>query len=101
VYVLVPDVVGVCADEPEVDCAPVHAPDAVQDVAFVDDQVMVDELPRLTFGWLNVSATVGADVVTTGTAGVAGVDDPPPHPATVIVMENNKAIFFLFISALL
>jgi hypothetical protein len=49
---------------PLVACAPDHAPDAMQDVALVDDQVSVELLPLETELGLALSATEGAGAVT-------------------------------------
>jgi len=70
----------------------------VQDVEFVDDHVIVDDLPKLTFDWLNVSVTVGAGV--TGVVGVFGVDGaegpppPPPHPVNIMSAAIASIPFF-------
>jgi hypothetical protein len=54
---------GVFAD-PLVASAPLHPPEAVQDVAFVDDQVSADALPLATVLGFADSVMVGAGVVT-------------------------------------
>jgi hypothetical protein len=65
---------------PPVDCAPLQAPDAVQAVALVEDQVSVVVPPVVTLVGLALSETVGA------AAGGGGVDkggalvDPPEFP---------------------
>jgi hypothetical protein len=84
---------------PEIACVPDHAPDAVQDVAFVDDHVIVDDVPRLTFDWLRDNVTVGAGVATGAGVTVTGVDvpPPPPHPAKLANALNKTANSFLFI----
>jgi hypothetical protein len=43
--------------------APVHAPEAVQPVALIDDQVSVEDAPIATDAGLAASDTVGADEV--------------------------------------
>jgi hypothetical protein len=45
-------------------CVPVHPPEAVQDVAFVEDQVSADVAPLFTVVGLADKVTVGADDVT-------------------------------------
>lgn len=90
-----PDDVGDCADDPEIAWVPDHAPDAVHEVAFVDDHVTVDDFPRLTFGWLNASVTVGAGVVTAGGIDVAGVDVPPPHAVSASAINPAPIDFFI------
>ena len=62
--------------EPEVACAPLHAPEAVQPEASVDDQVSVLLAPGLTLAGLVASDTVGAGVV------AVPLVDPPPHAAS-------------------
>lgn len=58
---------------------PLHPPDAVHEVAFVDDQVRVVDSPACTLVGYALSVTVG---------GLGGGEDvepplpPPPHPAT-------------------
>jgi hypothetical protein len=54
---------GVFAD-PLVASAPLQPPEAVQDVAFVDDQVSADALPLATVLGFADSVMVGAGVVT-------------------------------------
>ena len=56
--------VNVC--EPEVALVPDHPPEALQEEAFVELQVTVEELPQVTDVGLAVMVTVGA-----GAAGVA------------------------------
>jgi hypothetical protein len=43
---------------------PVHPPEAVQDVAFVEDQVSADVAPLFTVVGLADKVTIGADDVT-------------------------------------
>ncbi len=51
-------------DEPLVALAPDHAPEAVHEVALVDDHVSVELAPLATVLGLAVSLTVGAGGVT-------------------------------------
>ena len=60
---------------PEVALVPDQPPEAVQDVAFVEDQVSVDDPPLATDGGLAASDTVG-----TGGGGGAELSVPPPPP---------------------
>jgi len=60
---------------PEVALAPDQAPDAEQEVAFVDDQVSVESEPIITEVGSAEKLTLGA-----GTVGVVGVEPPPPPP---------------------
>jgi len=66
-----------------VDCEPLtalppdHAPEAVQEVALVEDQVNVELLPLATVLGLAVKLTVGAGDVTDT---VADCDALPPAP---------------------
>jgi hypothetical protein len=68
--------------DPLIAWAPLHAPDAVQEVALVEDQVRVDVPPWATLDGLAVSDTLGgaADTVT-----VADCDAEPPAPVQVRV----------------
>jgi hypothetical protein len=70
---------------PEVALLPVHAPDAVQEVALVDDQVSVEDAPLATEVGFAASETVG-------TGGGGGMPDTmtvtevlalPPEPVQV------------------
>ena len=60
---------------PEVALAPDQAPDAEQEVAFVDDQVSVESEPIITEVGSAEKLTLGA-----GTDGFVGVEPPPPPP---------------------
>jgi hypothetical protein len=59
---------------------PLHAPEAVQEVALLEDQVKVEPLPLVTLVGFALMATLGgvADTVT-----VADCDAEPPGPAQV------------------
>lgn len=74
---------------PEGGRAPDHAPLAVQDEAFVDDQASVAEPPLSTLAGLALSETLGA----TGNAGVTSIitdrDSVPPLPE----QANVKRLF--------
>jgi hypothetical protein len=63
---------------PPVDCAPLQAPDAVQAVALVEDQVSVEVPPVLTLVGLALNDTVGADAGGVDEGGV--LEDPPEFP---------------------
>ena len=67
---------------PLVGFTPLHAPPAEQPVAFVDDQVRVVELPRITVDDARVSVTVGPEAFT---ATVAAPFADPPSPVHVNV----------------
>jgi hypothetical protein len=67
---------------PEVVLVPVHAPEATQDVASVDDQVRVEELPLATDVGLAVRDTVGTGGVTVTVAEALPV---PPAPVQASV----------------
>jgi hypothetical protein len=68
--------------EPLTDLAPDQPPEAVQDVAFVADQVRVELLPLITELGLAVSIIVGARDFTDTVADCAAV---PPAPVQVKV----------------
>jgi hypothetical protein len=57
---------------PEVVVVPDHAPEREQEVAFVDDQVSIEELPLATDAGFAVIDTVGAGVGPGELANVAG-----------------------------
>ena len=61
---------------------PLHAPEAVQEVAWVEDQVKVEPLPLVTLVGFALMETLGgvADTVT-----VADCDAEPPGPVHVSV----------------
>jgi len=66
------------ASLPEVALVPDQPPDAVHDVAFVEDHVRVEEVPLFTESGLAVRETVGAGVAVTVT--VADAFCVPPAP---------------------
>ena len=76
------------ADRTPVDCEPLdallplHAPDAIQAVAFAADQVRVDALPLMTELGLALKLTVGAGAFTDTVADCAAL---PPVPVQVRV----------------
>ena len=63
---------------PEVALLPDHAPEAVQEVALVDDQVSVEDAPLATEVGLAVSDTVGGGALATVT--VVEALALPPEP---------------------
>lgn len=76
---------------------PLQPPDAVQEVALVDDQLSVEALPLETLVGLAASVTGGAGAgagVGAGVPPVAGVGAtccPPPHAvSTKAVMSNQR-----------
>jgi hypothetical protein len=66
---------------PLVDIAPLQPPEAVQEVALVDDHVKVDAPPLLTVLGLAERVTTGADWVTETVADCVAL---PPVPVHVI-----------------
>ena len=64
---------------PEVALLPDHAPEAVQEVALVDDQVSVEDPPLATDVGFAVSDTVGTGNTVTVTEALA----LPPEPVQV------------------
>ena len=60
---------------PDVGLVPNQAPEAVQEVASVEDQVRMESLPLATDGGSAASDTVG-----TGGGGAGGAEPPPPPP---------------------
>lgn len=65
--------------EPLVALEPDHAPEAVQAVAFVDDQVSDEALPRVIELGLARRLTVGADSLTDTVAVCAALPPGPVH----------------------
>lgn len=68
--------------EPLVDSLPLQPPEAVQEVAFVDDQDNVEALPLATVVGLALRVTVGVGEVTVTVADCAAL---PPVPVQVSV----------------
>jgi hypothetical protein len=64
---------------PEVALPPDHAPEAVQEVALLDDQVSVEDPPLATDVGLAVSVTMGTGSTVTITEALA----LPPEPVQV------------------
>ena len=73
--------------EPDVERAPLQPPDAVQPVAFVDDQVSVAASPLATLVGVAVSVTVGARG-----AGVPGSSVAPPPPHATSAMARSMTL---------
>jgi hypothetical protein len=63
--------------------APAHAPDAVQEVALLDDQVRVAALPLLTVLGLALKLTVTAGFALTVTVAVCAAVPPAPVHVSV------------------
>jgi hypothetical protein len=70
------------ACEPLVDSPPLQPFEAVQDVAFVDDQLSIEVAPLVTVVGLALMVTAGAEVVTETVADWAAL---PPAPVQVSV----------------
>ena len=81
-YVLFPVVEIVTASEPEIVFVPDQEPDALQEVALVEDQVIVEVLVRRTVNGSAAIETVGA--------GVTGAVVPPPPPPPPQEEINTK-----------
>ena len=75
---------------PETALLPDHAPEAVQELASVDDQVSIEESPLATEPGFAVSDTVGARGVTVTVADAFAVP-PSPVQARVKVPELVSA----------
>jgi hypothetical protein len=63
--------------EPLAALVPDQAPEAVHDVALVEDQVKVDALPRATVLGLADKVIVGAEAVTETVADCVALPPPP------------------------
>ena len=73
---------GLTTSDPEVAFVPVHPPDAVHDVASVEDQVSVTEEPVTTEAALVVTVTVGAGSDDAGAGLLPSLPLPPPQAAS-------------------
>jgi hypothetical protein len=80
--------------EPDVACAPLQPPEAVHEVALVDDHVMVEEPPLATLLGLALSETLGADAATVTVADCEAVPPAPLHVSTYFVVAVNAAVLF-------
>ena len=65
--------------EPLVALVPDQAPEAVQEVAFADDQLIVEALPLVIELGLAPSVTVGAEAWTDTVADCAALPPAPVH----------------------
>jgi hypothetical protein len=73
---------------PEVAMAPNHAPEAEQEVAFVEDQVSVEDPPLATDVGFAASDTVGAGVTVTVADALAVPPDPVQARMNVLVVVS-------------
>ena len=82
---------------PEVALSPVQAPEAAQELAFVEDQVSIEDTPFATDDGFAASDTVG-----TGAGGGGGAEVPSPLPpppqaerlSTANRTANAKSVLF-------
>ncbi len=65
--------------EPLIASVPLQPPEAVHEVALVDDQLSIDAAPLVTVLGVAASVTVGAGVVTEMVADCAALPPGPPH----------------------
>jgi hypothetical protein len=79
---------GPTDSDPEVAFAPAQPPDAVHEVASVEDQVSVIDEPDATDAALEVNVTVG-EAVGVG-VGAALLSPPPPQAASSRVARNPR-----------
>jgi len=77
---------------PEVALAPDQPLDAVQDVAFVEDQVSVEDAPFATVAGLATRDTVGA--VDAADPGVAELAVPPPQAESTEASTGTSSMAF-------
>ena len=89
-----PAVEIVTASEPEIVFVPDQEPDAEQEVALVEDQVIVEALVRRTVKGSAEIETVGAGVTGAGASPLP----PPPHPDISIDIKMVKNVLFLLIT---
>jgi hypothetical protein len=90
-----PAVLSVIFSLPVVDFEPVQLPEAVHDVALVDDQVIVNSSPVGTELDDGLIVTVGAGVTGGGVTGAVSPPPPPPppHEDTINRMAKNFKYF--------
>jgi len=79
---------------PEVDCAPLQLPLAVQLVAFVDDQLSVVLPLKATDAGLAVSVSVGAGGAPTVTVADFAIEPPAPWQVSVYVLFAVRLVRF-------
>lgn len=77
---------------PDIALAPDHAPEAVQEFAFAEDQVSIEVPPLVTVVGLAESDTVGA-VGAVGARAVLTV--PPPQAASTEASTGTRSKIFL------
>jgi hypothetical protein len=78
---------------PEVARLPLHAPDAVHELALVDDQVSVALLPTSTVVGFAESVTVGAGWLTTVTVALRLVEPPEfEHERLYVEVEESAPV---------
>ncbi len=83
---------GPVAADPAGPRSPLHAPDATQAVALVEDQVSVDDWPLVTVAGVAVKVRTGVGSGTVGLTLTATVrDELPPGPAQVRVKSLEAA----------
>ncbi|HKQ25236.1 MAG TPA: hypothetical protein VJT81_12410 [Burkholderiales bacterium] len=80
---------------PEVALFPDQAPEAVQEVAFVDDHVSVDDPPLVTDTGFAVSDIVGPEVVTVTVADALAVPPGPLHASVNVLVLVNAPLDWL------
>jgi len=78
--------------EPLVAWVPDQAPDAVQEVAFAEDQVIVDALPLVIELGFAPSVTVGADALTDTVADCAALPPAPVHVNVYVALALSAPV---------
>ena len=77
---------------PLTDSVPAHAPEAVQEVAFVEDQVNVEVPPLATLVGLALKDTVGAGADTVTVADCEADPPVPLHASVNLVVAVNAPV---------
>lgn len=77
---------------PLVAIVPAHAPDAVQDVALVEDQLNVELAPLAMLVGLALSDTLGALAATVTVADCEALPPGPVHVSTNLVVPVSAAV---------
>jgi len=83
------------AIEPLGDSDPLQPPEAVQDVAFVDDQFKIEPPPLATVVGFAVKATVGAGGLTETVADCVALPPPPVHVRLYVALAVSAPVAYV------
>lgn len=79
---------------PEIALLPDHAPEAEQELAFVEDQARVEDPPLATEAGLAASDTIGKGGRGASSAQFVDSDPPPPQAAIARASRGTSGNFF-------